>query len=416
MRLLFTLLSVLLLAVALGWVLQQSPGAVVFIYREWTVQTSLVVFVFIAAVLFLLAYALLRMLARVRRAPADFRAWSAYRRRRRSEKLLNQGLLAMMRGEWRSAERAFQKGAALSGSPLVNYLGAAQAAYRLGSTARAQRYLGLAQRHDDTGSPVVGLARARLHIDQHQVEQAEDTLNSLETGHEQVTLMQLETATAREDWSRATGLLRECTRRGLLPAEQARARQITCYTRLLQQAGNRQGQAGLEDTWRRVPNPLKRETPLLEAYVQQRLRLGDAGGCEALLRRALKRNWEQALIRLYGQVEGRNPKQQLEFAEDCLARYPQDAALLLTLGRLCIRNHLWGKARSYLEQCVTLQPDPVACHELASLLEERGEHAAAKTYFQQGLELATAAPDDGAPGKALAPVAAKQPLPAGRSG
>ena len=41
MRLLFTVLTVLLLAVALGWVLQQSPGEVVFTYRGWVIQTSL---------------------------------------------------------------------------------------------------------------------------------------------------------------------------------------------------------------------------------------------------------------------------------------------------------------------------------------------------------------------------------------
>ena len=83
MRVLFILLTALLLAVALGWILQQTPGGVVFTYKEWIIQTSLVVFVLAAVALFLLVYALIRTLARLRRAPTDLRRWSENRRRGR---------------------------------------------------------------------------------------------------------------------------------------------------------------------------------------------------------------------------------------------------------------------------------------------------------------------------------------------
>ena len=110
-----------------------------------------------------------------------------------------------------------------------------------------------------------------------------------------------------------------------------------------------------------------------------------------MLRRALKRQWDPELARLFGLVEGRNLKRQLAFAENSLSRFPRDAALLLTLGRLCKKLQLWGRARSYLEQSNEAQPNPEACQELATLLEQQGEHAAARMYLQQGLNLATGA-------------------------
>ena len=389
MRILFTLLTVLLLAVVMGWWLQQSPGAVIFTYKEWIIQTSMVVFMLAAIALFLLVYVLFRLLRKLLRLPTDLRHWSEYRRRHRSEKFLNQGMLSMMEGNWPEAERAFRKGAVFSQTPLVNYLGAAQAAHKQGDADSCDRYLSLARQHDEAGSPAVGLARARLQMDQQQLAQANDTLNSLAREHEQVKLMLLETATEMKDWTRAAALLQECRRRGLISAEQVKAKQLTFHAGLLRQAGNGQDGTALDNVWRTIPNKLKKESSLIGAYVRERLHHGDNSDCEVMLRRVLKKQWDPELVRLFGLVEGRNLKQQLEFAENCLARYPRDSALLLTLGRLCKKNHLWGKARSYLEQSIHARPDPATCQELANLLEQQGEHAAARSYFQEGLNLAT---------------------------
>lgn len=390
MRILFTLLLALLVAVALGWMVQQSPGAVMFTYKDWIVQTSLAAFALACVALFLLVYVLVRLLHKLFLLPADLRRWSDYRRRRRSEKLLKQGLLSMIEGDWPGAERSFRKGAACSGAPLANYLGAAQAAYRQGDRDRCERYLNHAQEHNETGSPAPGLARARLQIDQRQLARADATLNSLEQGHEQVKLMLLETAAEMRDWERASGLLRECRRRGLITADQARAKRLDLYTGLLQQAGDGQDMPALEDVWRSIPYQLKRESGLIGVYVKECLRVGNGSGCESMLRRALKRQWDPELVRLYGLVEGKSRKRQLEFAEGFLSRFPGDAGLLLSLGRLCIKNRLWGKARNYLEQSLRARPAPGTCRELATLLEQQGEHAVARGYFQQGLDLATA--------------------------
>ena len=259
MRILFTMLTVLLLAVALGWTLQQSPGEVVFTYRGWIIQTSLVVFAIAFIILFFLAYVLLRALDRLLRIPSGLRRWSEHRRSVR------------------------------------------------------------------------------------------------------------------------------------MSAAATEAEQLSLHAGLLRQAGTEQDQKALENAWRKTPQKLKKKSSLIGTYVSERLRFGDGSGCEAVLRRALKRQWDPELVRLFGLVEGRNLKQQLEFAEGCLGRFPEDPYLLLTLGRLCKKNQLWGKARSYLEQSLQIRPDPVTCRELATLLEQQGEHDAASACFRQGLNLVTGA-------------------------
>jgi uncharacterized protein HemY len=55
-----------------------------------------------------------------------------------------------------------------------------------------------------------------------------------------------------------------------------------------------------------------------------------------------------------------------------------------------MRNSLWGKAATYLKECIEIYPMPEAYRELAILLERQGDYSAAANYYQKGLTLATA--------------------------
>lgn len=67
--------------------------------------------------------------------------------------------------------------------------------------------------------------------------------------------------------------------------------------------------------------------------------------------------------------------------------HPDDPSLLLTLGRLCLQNRLWGKARDYLESSLNLQRNPETCAELARLLAGLGDTERSNQLFQEGLVL-----------------------------
>lgn len=71
--------------------------------------------------------------------------------------------------------------------------------------------------------------------------------------------------------------------------------------------------------------------------------------------------------------------------------------LLLALGRLSLRNRLWGKARSYLEASIGASPRSAAYGELGRLLEQLGEQEAAREHYRKGLELLVPV-DPGLPG------------------
>ena len=103
----------------------------------------------------------------------------------------------------------------------------------------------------------------------------------------------------------------------------------------------------------------------------------------------MKRAWRAPLVRLYGVVEGKDPIRQLNRAEGWLKDHGEDTDLLLSAARLCLRNELWGKARSYLETVIALRPTPEAYQVYGRLLNQLGEGDAAADAYRAGLGMVT---------------------------
>jgi len=393
-RLLISSLAALLLAVGIGVFLSHESGRVIFSAGGWTVQSSMSLFVLVLFLLLILFYYLLRLLGGLIHMPRSVERWRVHRRYRNSEYYLSQGLLSLVEGEWRAAEKAFNKGVRYSRYPMLNYLFAARAAQHQGNVQRRDHYLRLAHEYGAGSGIAVGLTQAELQLNQQQTEQAYATLRHLaneKPGEDQIKLMMLEASSELKDWRQALELLQDLANKNVLPLERVRAKQFEVYAGLLRNAGESGDRDRLEQEWQAIPKKLRAEYYLIEVYVNERLRFPETADCEELLRRVLKKKWDAALIRLYGLVEGESSEKQLGFAEHLLSAHARDPALLLTLGRLARRNGLWGKARSYLESSIEVHPWPETYHALATLLVQQGDTVAASRCFQDGLALATRA-------------------------
>ena len=102
------------------------------------------------------------------------------------------------------------------------------------------------------------------------------------------------------------------------------------------------------------------------------MQLGDGRAAQLAIENALAAAWEPELVLLYGECSDNEAIPRIERAEAWLKDRPQDADLLLTLGRLCAKRELWGKARSYLEASIGLSPVRDAHIELARLCDRIG--------------------------------------------
>ena len=398
MRFLVLIIASLLLAVGIGNYAEHDAGQMLITISGWTIQTSFSFFVISIVVIFLLLHFLLRLLSRFWNMPGQLGNWKKDRHQQLSEKYLSRGLMALVEGNWNKAEVSLTKGAPYSKSPLVNYLAAARAAQQLGEVERRDAYLMQAYKDDPDAEVAIGLVQAELQIKQQQTEQALATLTHLhdqKPKQDQVKKMLLHTYAELKDWDAMLELLPKMQRAGILPREQIQARQLEAYGGLLKQIGLDADKVKLNNAWLNIPRKLRAQLHLIEVYTEEKLKLADASDCEPLIHKALKKQWDIALLGLYGLVEGKDIARQLKFAEGFLSTHARESVLLLTLGRLSVKNKLWGKARTYLEESIEINPIPEAYRTLASVLDELGEHEAATVQYQRGLELATVGVVDG---------------------
>lgn len=392
MKALIVFFIALFLAAVLGILAANDAGYIIITLADWTIQTSLVFFLAVIIFLFILTYIIVRLVFQIWDIPTSLRVWRRQKRQELSEKCLTKGLLALVEGRWKAAENVLIKGVKYTKAPLINYLCAARAAQRQGKVDFRDYYLRLANAEDQKSKIAIGLTQAELQINEQQTEQALATLmhlNDQQPNQKQVKLLLLKTYTGLHAWRDVLAILPELDRKKLLPKETIVATKLKAYAGLLQEAGEQANKQKLEQVWSAVPAKLRKELHLLEVYTREKLKFADTVDCEPLLKSAIKHNWDTEIVRLYGLVQGKDPVKQLAFAESLQSGHARDFALLLTLGRLSMRNSLWGKASTYLKESIQINPLPESYRELAILLEKQGDYSAASSYYQQGLTLAT---------------------------
>ena len=120
------------------------------------------------------------------------------------------------------------------------------------------------------------------------------------------------------------------------------------------------------------------------------MRLGRDRDAVELLARSLDRHWDPALVAQFAEAKPEDDARQLEIAERWLAQHSDDATLLFTLGRLCERAQLWGKAQTYYEASLALADHWRTRVMLGEMQARLGRIDEANAHLAAALKLALA--------------------------
>ena len=361
--------------------LLSDPGYVVINFRGYLIEMSVPVLVLLTVALFGSIWLLRKIIIAPRRIGE---AAGRYRSARSGQKM-TRGMIEMAEGNFAKGERMLARSASTSDSPLFNYLQAARAAHLQGTDERRDEWLRLAYQEVPEAANAVLLTQAEFQLDRSQHEQALATLrrldeNSKDHGHALALMGRL--YFQLEDWPALQEILPRVKKHAKVGPETLTAWTIRIHREQLERAAD--GDALLA-AWKVVPKPQKSDTTLLEAYYLGLMRTGMHQKAEKELISALKSNWRGPLVRLFGLVEGADTTKQLKRAEGWLTNHGEDPDLLFTAARLCLRNELWGKARSYFETVISLRPSPEVYQEYGALLNQLGEGEAAAEAYRDGL-------------------------------
>ncbi len=368
--------------------LLQDPGYVVINFQNYLIEMSVPILLAFIFLVVIGAWLLVKLF----RAPKKIGEAAGLYRMGRAGQRLTKGVIEVAEGNFAKGEKLLARAAHVSDAPLLNYLQAARAAHLLGNDERRDDWLKQAFEQAPEAANAVLLTQAELQLDREQYEQALATLRRLEESspnHSHALDLLGRLYFRLEDWSQLSDLLPKLRKRGRLDESTLDKWSECVYIEKLDQAVD--GEAILA-AWKEIPKGLKSHLPLLEAYYSSLMRTGMHEKAEKDLIADIKREWRGPLVRLFGMVEGTNATKQLKNAENWLKNHGEDADLLLTSARLCLRNELWGKARSYLETVISIRPSPEAYQEYGRLLNRLGEGDAAADAYRTGLGMVARSP------------------------
>ena len=370
-----------------------DPGYVAINFKGYMIEMSVPVLVGLLAVLLIAIW----IIRKIWRAPRQLgEAAGRYRAGRAGQKL-TRGMIEVAEGNFARGEKMLARAASTSDSPLFNYLQAARAAHLQGVDERRDEWLKLAFEQTPEASNAVLLTQAEFQLDRGQHEQALATLRRLEENsrdHSYALALLGRLYYRLEDWSALVEILPRLRKHGRVNKDTLGQWTVRVHREALDSAANADS---LLSAWTAVPRPLKKNVELLEAYYKGLMRGDRHEQAEKELAASLKSEWRPPLVRLFGLVEGPDPSKQLKRAEGWLANRGEDPDLILAAARLCLRNELWGKARSYLETVISLRPTPEAYHEYGRLLTQIGESDAAADAYREGLGMVAEGPPPAIP-------------------
>lgn len=390
-RAIFWLLGLAVLAVGIALAAKYSEGYLVIIAAGHRVELSLNLAALLLGLAFVSFYVLVRVIAIAIQAPQKLRAWKAENARTAARTDLFDALRGLFSGRFDHAERSAKRAMEHADTRDMGATVAAWAAFESGHAAEAVPYLQNVQAKDASNMRDASLAYVLLADGKTR-----EALPLLQQLHDRdpknpgVLKMKLEAELAEKTWEEVLRTLPLVVKTGLMPEAAAAQIRLNAELNLIKKkSGNRDG---LLYVWSELPSSSRFEPAVANAVARGLIALGCGPEAQDVIEQTLDHdwpdNWDSALARLYGDCKGESTLAQIERAEKWLRTHARDAALLMALGKLCMRQGLWGKAQSYLEASVALEPSMEAHMTLANLMERLGKPAEAVRHIRRSAELA----------------------------
>ena len=380
-------LLVLAIAVVLGGLVGtlvvRDAGYVLVSYDDFAVETSL----WFAVLMLLGLYFLIRftvfLSTRLLRGGGNFGTWNRRRKVRGARQQTVQGLLLMAEGQWAEAKKLLVTAATEVRSPLINYLNAARAAHELSDVEGRDDLLRKAHETTPGSRFAVALTQAQLQMSIGQWEQCLATLLQLRSEapkHNLVLTMLASCYEELHEWQALIEMVPVLKKTKALATDEIDRLQLLAWTHRLEAE-----KTDLETVFGSIPKELRRRSTLVVHYAQMLLANGNVRQAETVVHTALEQTWDDALVELYGWIVSNDVARQLIVAEAWLKARPNDAGLLLCLGRICLMNQQWAKAREYLEVSLRLLRNPAVYGELGRLCSALGDVSRGSEYLSQAL-------------------------------
>lgn len=383
MRWLFWTIVILGLAIGVSLLAGETTGYVLIKTPSYRLETSLNFLIVVISLSFICLHLALRLFNYTRRLPATVRAYKESLRKKAGHQALIQSLHALVEGRYALSEKTASKALELGEDAGLTALIGARAAHKLRHKTRRDYFLSEAERLAPKASVARLLTQSEMLLDDQQYQLALTILQRLaaiEPNYQPALSMELKIQTRLKNWDRVLTILKLLEKTDVIEVLKIKEIRLQAHQALIKRYAH--DVASLSAYWKKLSEEDQFNERLVLTAVPLFIAAGGHDEASKIVEMNLTKHWSSALVRLLGNCITTSPTKQLQQAEYWLMNHPNDADLLETLGKLCVRLQLWGKAESYYEASLSIEPSATRHLALANLLEQKGQLTAANQHYR----------------------------------
>ena len=348
--------------------------------------TTLAIFVIaLLAALFCLEYLFKKLIY----ASSTTWNWFSVRKLKRSRRYTNEGIIKLLEGDWKGAEKKVTRWANHHDMPLLCYLVASQAAHEQGNTAERDKYIELASQQDDS-LLAVELTKAKQQISESNYEAAFDTLSSLKGSHPnntavlgllKATYMQLKL------WQPLLELTPKLSKNKLLTAEEQSELEQKAQCGLLHDVAQQQGSEGLISHWNKLPRKQKQSSHLVSCFVKQLIARKADAEAFTVIKENIAKTGSNELYMLLPELNLADHHPVVVMLKRAISKHSNNAEAHSALAQFYLREQKWAEAQNHFEKALALRSNVSDYGYLSDALEKQNLTKAAHEVSRKALAL-----------------------------
>ena len=378
-----SLVILLIVIVAAGWIgtlVARDPGYVLISYDGATIQTGFWVLLGAIVLLVVGGYYLLKFFGVAAKSGTYYRRWQGDRKLRKSMELTNKGLMFLQEGTFDRALKFLVSGAENNDNPGINYIGAAEAADRLGNAELREQNLRLARESGQNMVLAATVAEAQMcsrRGDWHRC------IDCLESAPNNAIVLELKKHALLQtrSWQALSDLMPVLRKAETDKKAQKEFEKHVALQRLSAPATTNEGAAII---YKKLSDDLKYDAEVVLKFCDA---VTDEMEVELVLRNALKQQWQEELIARYGKASSQTLTRRLKVAEGWVKGHKDDYALQLCIAQL---NELAGnkeQAIAAYQSSIAVKETKLANERLAFLFAFEGDYKKSNELLRAALTL-----------------------------
>ncbi|MCG9598589.1 heme biosynthesis protein HemY [Vibrio sp. Isolate25] len=369
-----------------------QQGYVLISVADKTIEmsvTTLVIFIIATlAVLFGLEFLIKKMFS------ASSATWNYFsvRKMRRSRRYTNEGIIKLLEGDFKSAEKKVTRWANHHDMPLLCYLVASEAAQGMGDKKKRDHYLTLASEQEHA-QLAVELTRAKQQVREAQYTHALDTLTKLKSDYPEnrIVLNLLKTVYVElKMWQPLLDTLPSLAKNKIIAKDEQEQLNQRAQCGLLEQVAEQKGSEGLITHWNNLARKQKNDTHLVECFAKQLMARKADNEAFTLVKESLKKHPASNLYTLLPDMNLADEHPAIVFLEEALKKDGNNAHAHSALAQFHLRNENWSEAQQHLEKALSVRSSVADYSSLADALEKQNMTKAAHEVSKKALTLVQA--------------------------